>query len=1197
MPDKLIPIIAQSGTCKKYQVSASDIDIVSDFLIQLSKTKEYKITFYYTNNTGFNLYERSETGDNIVRGNDKSSYLNKDLIVFSAVGFVVKFSSVFLRPVDTFTIIVTEVTSNSGGGGTSKPSNLALGIITEQTIPITNDNGTGVILPSATETEAGLMSGNDKKKLDSIDPSEEVADILYLDKRDFIENQLDLGLTIYDAYLEFDIDATTPDEAPTNIRLRKNVPNKQQRYTIWNGSTPNVVNIRGYNDTQQLILILALDPLNKVLITYDPANNILPNIYKYRIRYLGISSFQTATNIKLKDDSQTGIVLSSANSSFAGLMTAADNIKLNKLPTGIKAGQNITIDKDISTGEITVNSISSGSVGFPDLLKVGGGMNFLVPPNAPSGTFAPTKDSTIMEELWLREEGKILTGYWNAIVPENSANQGFAVYYGQILRSDNTPYKINIEILETETDPASTAGVIGEITISRNPTNTIPGRSGIGHIIAFDETSFYFRLKDSDYSFTPPSGPDVPKGNITINWGEDPEAAAGKGNYGLRNITIGGVFRIPITNPINGGGSGGDTILSIENQISDGFDIKATPGNLLSIPKATQQLAGLMSGSSQKKLDFLSTDYKRTVAAATVIPFSLMPDGSVPYTISGSTLTWKENGVLTIDNITTWKDVETDGASSDINSNNPCDIVLIKNEGDETNDKIAQTTDGIFFIQNKGAVNKNIKLTRCVETLTGDLLKSGSIISVRDGIINSKTQWMLMSLNPIIIGTTPLIFQKIGSNSPIIEQQRFIPHTLAGQNYGILEGQTLTRIIQNTTNTNIVVLPNLDTAINDKDSTPYHIWSDITSQSDFELSGFEGWTVNEKEQINLSPGDYAICAAEANQVKNYKVKIIRESIVIETGAYSEWVNKDANNNKLTVNIVSDGATNPTKGTIVLDQLQYRRNLDEAKIVIDYEQNTAGTAGVGNYLLDLTQSGLAINLDKFPIGHIIGMQIRFTTSNTTPLINKGLAQLKVVDATKIAFDINLFIRTNNAGEAFGAFDSSVSGYNFSNTFLKFSGEFTILIAGWNVTQTNAPIQLTTKGVVFEETASIIKSSSSIDVIKDTINQTLTITLNEAIVENKWIFIVGNYEMQITDRRIVNTSNSESPAIFTLPILNGTNLAGLDFEIKNKTSYASRSSIIVSPNAGDIFEDGSFSYEIKIGSSAVFIVTLENKWIIK
>lgn len=62
-------------------------------------------------------------------------------------------------------------TSSPGGGnngGAAAPGNLALGTKTGTTLLITNSNGTGVVLPAATATEAGLLTGAKSEKLDNL---------------------------------------------------------------------------------------------------------------------------------------------------------------------------------------------------------------------------------------------------------------------------------------------------------------------------------------------------------------------------------------------------------------------------------------------------------------------------------------------------------------------------------------------------------------------------------------------------------------------------------------------------------------------------------------------------------------------------------------------------------------------------------------------------------------------------------------------------------------------------------------------------------------------------------------------------------------------------------------------------------------------------------------------------------------------
>ena len=56
----------------------------------------------------------------------------------------------------------------SAGAQVNVPTDLSLGTITGLTIPLNSSTGSDVVLPSATTTAAGLLSGTDKIKLDSI---------------------------------------------------------------------------------------------------------------------------------------------------------------------------------------------------------------------------------------------------------------------------------------------------------------------------------------------------------------------------------------------------------------------------------------------------------------------------------------------------------------------------------------------------------------------------------------------------------------------------------------------------------------------------------------------------------------------------------------------------------------------------------------------------------------------------------------------------------------------------------------------------------------------------------------------------------------------------------------------------------------------------------------------------------------------
>ena len=59
------------------------------------------------------------------------------------------------------------IRGSGGGAAGGEQSNLALGTRTATTVPVTNDHGTGVVLPQATTTLAGVLGAADKTKLDA----------------------------------------------------------------------------------------------------------------------------------------------------------------------------------------------------------------------------------------------------------------------------------------------------------------------------------------------------------------------------------------------------------------------------------------------------------------------------------------------------------------------------------------------------------------------------------------------------------------------------------------------------------------------------------------------------------------------------------------------------------------------------------------------------------------------------------------------------------------------------------------------------------------------------------------------------------------------------------------------------------------------------------------------------------------------
>jgi len=105
--------------------------------------------------------------------------------------------------------------------------------------------------------------------------------------------------------------------------------------------------------------------------------------------------------------------------------------------------------------------------------------------------------------------------------------------------------------------------------------------------------------------------------------------------------------------------------------------------------------------------------------------------------------------VLTVSNITL-----SGGAPSQVDGVNLSldDRVLV----------IGQTTqsqNGIYFVDVLGTGSNGTWVRSGDTDLTGELL-AGTIVMVTEGLIYHDTQWKLITDNPIVIGTTPLVFEQ-----------------------------------------------------------------------------------------------------------------------------------------------------------------------------------------------------------------------------------------------------------------------------------------------------------------------------------------------------------------------------------------------------------------------------------------------------
>lgn len=129
------------------------------------------------------------------------------------------------------------------------------------------------------------------------------------------------------------------------------------------------------------------------------------------------------------------------------------------------------------------------------------------------------------------------------------------------------------------------------------------------------------------------------------------------------------------------------------------------------------------------------------------------------------------------------------------------------------------------------------------------------------------------------------------------------------------------------------------------------------------IDGLEITFVN-PTQYTMTLSGYSVRGSSSFKVTPYT----RGSIVASGGAYyvsQEFISDTINAGTITITATT---TNPTKGTIGIDQINYQRVGEEIIVHGVYNQTTAGTAGSGNYIFAVP-GGWAINATK--LGNYVG----------------------------------------------------------------------------------------------------------------------------------------------------------------------------------------------------------------------------------
>ena len=142
-------------------------------------------------------------------------------------------------------------------------------------------------------------------------------------------------------------------------------------------------------------------------------------------------------------------------------------------------------------------------------------------------------------------------------------------------------------------------------------------------------------------------------------------------------------------------------------------------------------------------------DVKESVKAISETNLSVTASGSGP----GKTLTATANGVLTLDGVTTWTDIDNDGAVNDPypTAGTKASRVLIAGQ-------TAADDNGIYAVKEKGDGSTAFILERAIDADTNAEVTAGMFTFVTEGTSNADTGWVLTSDDPVTIDVSDQTF-------------------------------------------------------------------------------------------------------------------------------------------------------------------------------------------------------------------------------------------------------------------------------------------------------------------------------------------------------------------------------------------------------------------------------------------------------
>jgi hypothetical protein len=154
-------------------------------------------------------------------------------------------------------------------------------------------------------------------------------------------------------------------------------------------------------------------------------------------------------------------------------------------------------------------------------------------------------------------------------------------------------------------------------------------------------------------------------------------------------------------------------------------------------------------------------------------------------------------------------------------------------------------------------------------------------------------------------------------------------------------------------------------------------------------------------------------------------------------------------------IITGTTTGPTKGTIAVDKMWWRRSGDSMDIRVDYHHTSAGVAGSGAYLIDIP-TGYLIDTTKVNIGTTIdSYNVAYSKLGTAQIGTGDGNQLAVgtvygYSSSKIAIITDTKLADAGGTDAGVGENFGSSNGSFANVNVTIKIQATIPILGWSST---------------------------------------------------------------------------------------------------------------------------------------------------